>query len=121
LTVVNLALGTRTSTTMPITNSAGTGVTLPVATTTLAGLMSAADKVKLNNIATGANNYVHPTNNPGAHPFATAITSGLQVLSQMIVNNEGHVTTIAARNLTAADIASVMINDAINNGTVQTW
>lgn len=118
---VNLALGTRTSTTMPITNSAGTGVTLPIATTTLAGLMSAADKVKLNGIAPEANNYVHPTNNPGAHPFATAITSGLQVLSQMIVNSEGHVTTIAARNLTAADIASVMINDAINNGTNTTW
>ena len=121
LTVVNLALGTRTATTMPITNSGGTGVTLPVTTTTLAGLMSAADKVKLDGIATGANNYVHPTNNPGVHPFTTLITSGLQVLSQMIVNAEGHVTTIAARNLTAADIASVMINDAINNGTNTTW
>lgn len=121
LTAVNLALGTRTSTTMPITNSAGTGVTLPVATTTLAGLMSAADKVKLNGIATGANNYTHPTNNPGAHPFATALTSGLQVLSQLVVNTEGHVTSISARNLTAADIASVMINDAVNNGTNTTW
>lgn len=121
LTAVNLALGTRTSTTMPITNSAGTGVTLPVSTTTLAGLMSAADKVKLNGIATGANNYVHPTNNPGAHPFATTLTSGLQVLSQLVVNNEGHVTGISGRNLTAADIASVMINDAVNNGTNTTW
>ena len=109
LTVVNLALGTRTSTTMPITNTAGTGVTLPVATTTLAGLMSAADKVKLDGVATGANNYVHPTNNPGAHPFATELTSGLAVLSQLVVNNEGHVTTIKSRNLTAADIAKVMI------------
>lgn len=121
LTVVNLALGTRTSTTMPITNTAGTGVTLPVVTTTLAGLMSAADKVKLDGIATGANNYVHPTNNPGAHPFANELTSGLLVLSQLVVNNEGHVTTIKGRNLTAADIAAVMINDAINNGTVTTW
>lgn len=121
ITAVNLALGTRTATTMPITNSAGTGVTLPISTTTLAGLMSAADKVKLDGIATGANNYVHPTNNPGAHPFASPITSGLLVLSQMVVNTEGHVTTIAGRNLTAADIATVMINDAINNGTIQTW
>lgn len=121
ITAVNLALGTRTATTMPITNSAGTGVTLPVVTTALAGLMSAADKTKLDGIATGANNYVHPTVNPGAHPFATELTSGLLVLSQLVVNNEGHVTTIKGRNLTAADIASVMINDAINNGTVQTW
>ena len=121
LTAVNLALGTRTSTTMPITNSAGTGVTLPVATTTLAGLMSAADKVKLNGIATGANNYVHPTDNPGVHPFATIVSSGLQVLSQLVVNNEGHVTSVSSRDLTAADIASVMINDSINNGTNTTW
>ena len=121
LTVVNLALGTRTATTLPITNSAGTGFTLPVATTTLAGLMSAADKVKLDGIATGANNYIHPTVNPGAHPFANAITSGLLVLSQMVVNNEGHVVSIAGRNLTAADMAAVLFNDAINNGTVQTW
>lgn len=121
LTAVDLALGTRTATTMPITNSAGTGVDLPIATTTLAGLMSAADKVKLDGIATGANNYVHPTNNPGVHPFATTLTSGLQVLSQLVVSNEGHVTGISGRNLTAADIASVMINDAINNGTNTTW
>lgn len=121
LTVVNLALGTRTSTTMPITNSAGTGVTLPVVTTTLAGLMSAADKTKLDGIATGANNYVHPTLNPGAHPFSTELTSGLQVLSQIVVNTEGHVTTIKGRNLTAADLAAVLINNAINNGTTQTW
>lgn len=44
----NLALGTLTSTTIPITNSNGSGFTLPSATITLAGLLSAADKVKLN-------------------------------------------------------------------------
>lgn len=48
----NLALGTITSTTIPITNSNGTGFTLPSATTTLAGLLSAADKVKLNSAIT---------------------------------------------------------------------
>jgi hypothetical protein len=121
ITAVNLALGTRTATTMPITNTAGTGVTLPVATTALAGLLSGADKTKLDGIATGANNYVHPTNNPGAHPFATELTSGVTVLSQIVVNNEGHVITIKGRDLTSADIAAIMINDAINNGTTQTW
>lgn len=121
ITVVNLALGTRTSTTMPITNSAGTGVTLPVATTTLAGLLSAADKSKLDGIATNANNYVHPTDNAGTHPFSAELTSGLKVLSQIVVNNTGHVTSIKGRDLTAADIATVMINDAINNGTNTTW
>lgn len=120
LTAVNLAY-TASATQGVVTNSAGNNATIPAATTTNAGLMLPAEKTKLSGIAAGANNYVHPTDNPGAHPFATALTSGLQVLSQMIVNPQGHVTTIAARSLTAADIASVMINDAVNNGTNTTW
>ena len=83
--------------------------------------MTGTDKAKLDGVASNANNYVHPTDNPGVHPFATELTSGLQVLSQVVVNNTGHVTTIKGRNLTAADIASVMINDAVNNGTNTTW
>lgn len=121
ITAVNLSLGTATSTTQPINNSAGSGVVLPSSTTSTAGLMSSADKTKLDGIATGANNYVHPTDNPGVHPFVTELTSGLQVLSQVVVNSTGHVTTIKGRNLTASDIASVMINDAVNNGTNTTW
>lgn len=57
----NLALGTANATTRAITNSNGTGITLPSVTTTLAGLMPAADKVKLNGIAAGAQVNV-PTN-----------------------------------------------------------
>ena len=41
-----------------------TNTTYEVATTSNAGLMSAADKTKLNNIAENANNYSHP-NTPG--------------------------------------------------------
>lgn len=37
------------------------------ATTSAAGFMSAADKTKLNSIATSANNYVHPTNAGNKH------------------------------------------------------
>lgn len=43
--VSNLALGTATSTGVPITNSNGTGFTLGSATTTVAGLLRAADKI----------------------------------------------------------------------------
>lgn len=35
-----------------------------MASTTTAGLMSAADKQKLDGVATGANNYVHPASHP---------------------------------------------------------
>lgn len=50
----NLALGTATTTTRPITNSNGTGVTLPAVTYTAAGLMVSTDKQKLDGIASGA-------------------------------------------------------------------
>lgn len=49
--VPNLAVGTVTSTVVPITNSAGTGFTIPQATTSLAGLLNAADKTKLSFIS----------------------------------------------------------------------
>jgi hypothetical protein len=50
----NIGQGTLTTTTIPLTSSTGTGTTLPAATTLLAGLQSAADKTKLDGVATGA-------------------------------------------------------------------
>ena len=40
---------------------------IAAATPSVAGLMSAADKTKLDGIATGANKYVHPTNSGNKH------------------------------------------------------
>ncbi|MGI6522825.1 MAG: hypothetical protein ACOX2Y_02970 [Christensenellales bacterium] len=37
-----------------------------VATTSANGLMSSADKAKLNGIAENANNYIHPSNHPAS-------------------------------------------------------
>ena len=122
LTVVNLSLGTRTTTDVPISNSAGTGVTIPSATQSLAGVMTSADKAKLDGVQAGANNYVHPTDNPGNHPFATEKTSGVEVLSQLVVNAEGHTVSVKSRELKTADIAGIMIDltNDINN-TSKTW
>lgn len=50
----NLGVGTRTTTSVPVTSSTGSAATLPAATTTLAGVMSAADKTKLLGIEAGA-------------------------------------------------------------------
>lgn len=122
LTKVDLSLGTRTTDNVPISNSAGTGVTIPSATQSLAGVMTSADKAKLDGVQAGANKYVHPQNNPGNHPFANTIENGLQILSQLVVNTEGHVIGISSRNLTAADIASVMIVASNNTtSTNATW
>ena len=48
----DLALGTRTATSLPITNDNGTGFTLPEATASLAGLLSAADKTAIDGLDT---------------------------------------------------------------------
>lgn len=52
--VTDLSFGTITSTQIPLNSSTGTDVIFVSATTSLAGLMSAADKTKLDGIASGA-------------------------------------------------------------------
>lgn len=54
LSAANLGLGTATNNTQPITNSGGTGIILPAVTTTVAGLMAATDKTKLDGIEANA-------------------------------------------------------------------
>lgn len=70
--------------------------TYTAATTTTDGLMSAADKAKLNGITTGANKYTHPT--------YTAHASGLY---KVTVNNTGHVS--AATEVGKDDITALGI------------
>ena len=50
------------------------------ATTSVAGFMSAADKTKLNGVATSANNYSHPTGDGNLHVPATGTTNNGKVL-----------------------------------------
>ena len=73
-----------------------TNTTYSDATTSAHGLMTAADKVKLNGIATNANNYVHPTH--------TAKASGLY---KVTVDGTGHVSAVTA--VTKADITALGI------------
>ena len=67
------------------------------ASTTVAGLMSAADKSKLDGIAAGANNYEHPT-------VSQAYASGLYKIT---TNDTGHVT--AATAVVKTDITALGI------------
>lgn len=120
ITKVNLGY-TPSPTNGTVTNTAGTSAVIPAGSTTNASLMLPTDKLKLDNVENGANNYQHPTLNPGAHPFATEITAGVQVLSQLVVNTLGHVITVKGRNLTAGDLAAIIINNASNSASNQTW
>jgi len=79
-------------------NFAAKSHTHSAATTSANGLMSKADKVKLDGIATGANKYTHP-----AH---TAKNSGLY---KVTVDAQGHVsaaTAVAKSDITALGIPS---------------
>jgi len=82
------------------------GASTAVASQTANGLLSAADKKKLDGIASGANAYTHPS--------ATAYASGLYKIT---TNSLGHVT--AATAVTKADITALGI-PAQDTNTVYT-
>lgn len=64
-----------------------------------------------------ANNYTHPDfpNNALSDPLTDA-----EVISDVVVNNEGHVTGFVTRDLTPADIGAAVINDSALE-TASTW
>lgn len=93
-TATNLTIANKTSTTFDIVSSTGTDVTLPAATTTEAGLLVAADKTKLNNLATVATsgNYsdlsgVPSTFAPSVHTHIISDVTGLQTTLDGKFNN----------------------------------
>ncbi|MFC3749254.1 hypothetical protein [Paenibacillus sp. GCM10012306] len=64
----------------PLSHVGTGGATHATVTTTTAGFMSAADKTKLDGIATSANNYVHPSGDGNLHVPATGTSSNAKVL-----------------------------------------
>lgn len=79
-----------------------------VVTTNANGLMSAADKLKLDGIAANANKYIHPS--------YTAKSSGLYKIT---VDNLGHISTTTA--VTKADITALGIPGTDTNTTYSTF
>ena len=81
--------------------------TYGAASTTSAGLMSAADKKKLDGVADGANKYVHPS--------YTAQNSGLYKITVDATGHVSAVTTVAKGDITALGIPST--NTTYNDAT----
>ena len=98
---VNVATNlTYTDSTRVIGSSTGTGATLPVVVASgISGLMTGADKTKLDGIAASANNYSHPTQTA---IDVNATDDGINVIDRVQVNTAGHVTAVSTRNLSAA-------------------
>jgi hypothetical protein len=74
---------TRDADTVTVESDTGTDAELPAATDSLAGVMSAADKAKLDGIAAHANEYVHP-NHTGD---VTSVGDGTTTISNNSVSN----------------------------------
>jgi hypothetical protein len=109
----NIAQGTRTTTTVPITSSTGTGATLSEATTSLAGVMTSADKTKLDGIATGATANTGTVTSVGG----TGTVSGLTLSGT--VTTSGNLTLGGTLAVAASNFASQTANTvlAAPNGT----
>ena len=82
-----------------------TNTTYSAATTSAAGLMSAADKTKLDGIATSANNYSHPNSGATAGSYgpsanASPAHSGTFSVPYITINAAGHVTSASTKTIT---------------------
>jgi len=96
--------------------------TYGTATTSSPGIMSAADKSKLDGIATGANAYTHPTHPGDDINLDTGALTGATVISDLDFNitsdTQGHITdanaSYATRTLTLANLGYTGATDANN-------
>jgi hypothetical protein len=95
----DLAQGTNTNTNVIITSSTGSAATLNGATDTLAGIMTAADKTKLD----GLTNYSHPTQEAISVDTDNAT---MNVIEKITVDTLGHVTEVGTKTLAAATITT---------------
>lgn len=80
-------------------------VTIPNATTSVSGVMSGADKTKLDGIATNANNYVHPTTDGSLHVPATSTTNNGKVLMAGSTAGNMSWTSLGISNITGLQTA----------------
>ncbi len=102
------------------TSVADSNTTYSAATTSANGLMSSADKSKLDGIASGANAYTHPsytarTGKPTANQ--TPAFGGTATISQITSDATGHVTAATDRTIT---IPSTLSNGTGTAGLIKT-
>lgn len=105
-------------------NAKFTDTTYSEATAGAAGLMSATDKAKLNNIAEGANNYTHPTYTartgvPTANQ--TPAFGGSFTVTQPVSDGSGHITGMNGRSVTIPATAASATTPGLVNTGAQTF
>lgn len=112
---VNLTVSNRNNNTLNITPLIGVGATIPFATTSLAGLLTSADKTKLDGIATGANLYTHPNHSgdvvsvsDGATTIQTGVVSNTKLANMLANTIKGSVAGGVPADLTPTQIKSIL-------------
>jgi hypothetical protein len=119
----NLTIANRTATTIDIASDTGTDATIPAATTALSGMMSAADKSKLDGVAAGAqvNTVTSVAGKTGVVTLAKADV-GLGSVDNTTDANKpistATATALAARELTAARTLAPAATDPGNTATI---
>ena len=117
---------TTAATTVTVNSSDGTNAILPAATTTVAGVMTGADKAKLNGIATGATNVTNNnqlTNGAGyitsyvntTYTAGTGLALTGTVFSNTITNNN-QLTNGAGYTTNVGDITGVTAGTGMSGG-----
>lgn len=115
--ILNIAAGSNVTITPDTTNKkitiAAKDTTYGVATTGTSGLMSAADKTKLDGIADGANKYVHPTSSGNKH-----IPAGGSAGQILRWSSDGTAVWGADNNTTYSDMKGATTDAAGTHGLV---
>ncbi len=102
----DLALGSVTATTQDITNTNGTGFTLPSSTVTDAGLMSAADKTVVDAVAVGPVGNVWTGTGTGA--VWTPLSTDWLPISAVVITASDTATSKAQHYVIPSDLTSDM-------------
>ena len=97
--------------TAPITSTGGTApaIGITAATTSAAGSMSAADKTKLDGVASGATNYTHPASHPPSIITQDASNRFVTDTEKATWNAKGDVTLTGTQTLTNKTLTTPLV------------
>jgi len=108
---------TTTATTLTVVSSDGTNATLPAATTTVAGVMTGADKSKLDGIAAGATNVTNNNQLTNGAGYTTNVGDITGVTAGTGISGGGTSGTVTITNSDRGSSQNIFKNVAVSGQT----